>query len=253
VSSEIASGAFMCDKKSSGVNNRNSLTTQADWDNVWQQQFRAYQGDIRHAYYIAAVRRRQERRLLEIAAGSFRDMAALNRWGFYCEGVDFSMLSVDKARLILPVYSDRIKKMDAACLDYPDRAFHLTFHNGFWGYFDDAQISTLGAEQARVSSSRMIATVHNAHNISFKKKFTVWAERDALYRIRFFNTDEIASLMRRFCRHVSVIPVGGGLVDNLIRRGIGPNAIRWVYQFRGCFRRRLEESERLMCIGEVNG
>jgi ubiquinone/menaquinone biosynthesis C-methylase UbiE len=242
----------MNDKISSGVNDKVSLTTQAEWDNVWQHHCGAYQGDIRHAYYIVAVRRRQERRLLEIAAGSFRDMGALNSWGIFCEGLDYSTESVEMAQSRLPVLTERIKKMDAFSLDYPDNSFDLTFHNGFWGYFDDDQISMLGAEQKRVSSSRMIATVHNAHNTSFKEKFTVWAEKDALYRIRFFNTDEIVSLMLRFCRYASVIPVGGGLVDKLIQRGIGPNAIRWMYQLRGCFRRRLEESERLMCIGEAD-
>jgi hypothetical protein len=227
------------------------LSKPSDWDQVWRRHFNEYQSDIRHAYYVAAVRRRKEYLMLEIAAGSFRDMAALNSWGLYCEGVDYSTESVDKAREIMPALTDRIKIMDATCLDYPDCAFDLTFHNGLWGYFDDAQIHVLGAEQARVSSSRMIATVHNAHNTSFREKFMAWAENDALYRIRFFYTEEIASLMNQFCRHVSVIPVGGGLVDKLIRRGLGPNAIRWVYQLRRCFRRCLEESERLMCIGEM--
>ena len=144
------------------------------WDGIWKRHFQEYQTDYRHAYSIAALRRRKERRLLEIAAGSFRDMATLNRWGFYCEGFDFSIESVGRAREILPRYSDRIKKMDAACMVYPDGAFDLTFHNGFWGYFDDRKISVLGVEQARVTASRMIAIVHNAHNESFKDQFAVW-------------------------------------------------------------------------------
>ena len=243
----------MTGRQSTDDENRASLTTPGDWDVVWQQHFGSYQRDIRHAYYIAAVRRRQERRLLEIAAGSFRDMAALNHWGFYCEGIDYSSESVEKSRILFPALSGRIKKMDATRLDYPDRAFDVTFHNGFWGYYNDSQIAILGAEQARVTSSRMIATVHNAHNRSFKDKFAVWAAKNPLYRIRFFHADEIAGLMRQFCRHVSVIYVGGGMVDKLIRQGLGPHAVRWVYQLRGCFRRKLEGSERLLCIGEVNG
>jgi len=79
-------------------------------------------------------RRRHERRLLEIGAGSFRDVAALNRWGVFGEGVDFSSESVERARKIQPAFSDKIKQMDAACLDYPDGAFDLTYHNGFWYY-----------------------------------------------------------------------------------------------------------------------
>ena len=190
--------------------------------------------------------------MLEIAAGSFRDMAALNSWGFFCEGIDFSEESIIKAQKLLPAYSGRIKKMDAAALDFPDNAFDLTFHNGFWGYFDDNQISVLGTEQARVSKYRMIATVHNAHNGWFKDRFAVLAEKDPLYRIRFFYADEVASLMRRFCRHVTVLPVTGGMTDRLIRLGLGPNPVCWAYRLYGR-NQRFGKFERLMCIGELAG
>ncbi len=230
-----------------------SLSNPADWDRAWKQHFEAYQGDRRHAYYIAAVRRRSERRMLEIAAGSFRDTAALNEWGFFCEGVDYSTESVEKAREMLPALSDRIKQMDATHMDYPDRTFDLTFHNGFWGYFDEAHISVLAAEQARVTSSRMVATIHNAHNSAFKEQFAVWGEKDPIYQIRFFLADEVEHLMRRFCKRVTVVPVGGGRVDGLISRGLGPNAIRCLYRFAGRLRRSIKDSERLMCIGEVDG
>lgn len=234
-----------------GSGTDHTLREPTTWDGLWRRHFEEYQGDLRHAYYIAAVRRRQERRLLEIAAGSFRDVAALNRWGVFCEGVDFSAESVEQARAIFPAWSGRIKKMDAARLDYPDGAFDVTYHNGFWVLFDDAQIAKFGAEQARVTRSRMVATVHNAHNHPFKEKFLEWSKTDPLYRIRFFGIDEVASLMTRFCRRVTVLPVGGGMIDVLIARKLGPGAVRLAYRLRGRFRRSLENSERLMCIGEV--
>lgn len=227
-----------------------SLSEPTAWDGIWKQHFWEYQTDHRHAYYIVAVKRRNERRMLEIAAGSFRDMAALNRWGFFCEGVDFSLESVERARKMLSTYSDRIRKMDAACMVYCDGAFDLTFHNGFWGYFDDAKISVLAREQSRVTASRMIAIVHNAHNQSFKEKFAAWGQEDSLYRIRFFYADEIASLMRQFCRRVAVLPVGGGWVDRLIHFGLGPKAVRWAFRLYGRHQS-MEARERLMCIGEV--
>ncbi len=233
------------------LNADSPLSQPADWDTVWQQHFDAYQDDRRHAYYIAAVRRQRERRILEIAAGSFRDMGALNEWGIYCEGVDYSSESVQRAKEKLPVLSERIKKMDAKRLDYPNRSFDLTFHNGFWGLFDDAKIAELAAEQARVSTSRMVATVHNAHNRSFREQFAVWSRRDPLYKVRFFFSDEIENLMKPFCRRVTVLPVGGGRVDWLISRGLGPMAYRCIYRLRGCFRQNIEDGQRLMCIGEM--
>jgi hypothetical protein len=196
------------------------------------------------------VRRRHEGRILEIGAGSFRDVVALNRWGYFCEGVDFSAQSVQKACEMFPQYRDRIKAMDAAHLAYPDGAFDLTLHSGLWGYFDDARILELGAEQARVTRSRMIATVHNAHNRRFKEYFVAHAKTDALYRVRFFFADEISGLMRRLCRRVVVLPVLGGRTDRWIRRGLGPGLIRWAYRLYGRHQS-IEASERLMCIGEV--
>ncbi len=220
------------------------------WDVLWRKYFNEYQGDCRHAYYIASVRRRKERNILEIGAGSFRDMAILNRWGFSCEGVDFSTESVRKARELLPALSDRIKKMDAVCLDYPDKAFDLTYHNGFWSYFDDARISELAAGQARVTRLRMIATVHNAHNQAYKERFVSLAKRDPLYRIRFFYANEITSLMRHFCRNVTVLPVNGGITDRLVGLGLGLNTARWMHRLYGRYQS-LDKFERLMCIGEM--
>ncbi len=140
--------------------------------------------------------------------------------------------------------------MDATRLNYPDRTFDLTFHNGFWGYFDDARISALAAEQARVTASRMVAIVHNAYNRCFQEQFAAWSRKDPLYKIRFFFTEEIANLMRPFCRRVTTLPVGGGRMDGLISHGLGPLAFRFIYKLRGRFRQNMEDAERLMCIGE---
>jgi hypothetical protein len=189
--------------------------------------------------------------MLEIAAGSFRDMAALNRWGVFCEGIDFSPESVRKATDLFPAWRDRIKKMDAAHLEYPDGAFDLTYHAGFWVYLDDAQIAVLAAEQARVSKFRMIATVHNAQHRGFQEYLAALSDKDPFYRVRFFEPEEIAALIRPFCRSVTMLPaMTGRRLDRAIGRRLGPRAFRWAYRLYGRFER-LETSERLMCIGEV--
>ncbi len=227
-----------------------SLTHPGTWDGLWARYFREYQGDCRHAFYVAAIRRRRERRILEIGAGSFRDMAALNRWGFYCEGVDFSTESVASAREMMPAFSDRIRQMDAMELDYPDGTFDLTYHAGLWVLFKDADIVRLAAEQARVTRSRMLATVHNAHNRTFREKFEAWGREDPLYRVRFFEAEEIAALMRGCCRRVTVFPVTTPRIDRLIHLGHGRNIVRLAYRFYRHYGD-LQTSERLMCIGEV--
>lgn len=221
------------------------------WDDQWTNIFEHYQQDIRHAYYIRAVLEPRERDLLEIAAGSFRDMGALNKWGYNCSGIDLSSVSVSKSKNYFTDYAGRILKMDAFNLQFKNGTFDLSFHNGFWNYFDDSRIKELLAEQARVTKYRVIATVHNKHNPQFVEYFNRMSENDPLYKLRFFEVDEIVELMRTACREVRVIPVGKGkklYEDELINLGLGD----------ACYLKRsfdchgmdlLPISERLMCIG----
>jgi ubiquinone/menaquinone biosynthesis C-methylase UbiE len=229
------------------------LVSETDWDQQWNSIFDHYQQDIRHAYYVRALKRPSETRLLEIAAGSFRDMAALCRWGISCDGVDFSGESVDRAKRQFPEIAEKIHKMDAFHLDFADAAFDLTYHNGVWVLFDDAQIFALAKEQARISKRRMIATVHNAHNVQFRQYFAKMKQTNPLYDIRFFRADEIKSIMSQVCSEVSVVPVGKAKKtgeDRLIRMGFGhPYILGPMFHLVGD--RFLEQSERLLCIGEL--
>jgi len=84
----------------------------------------------------------------------------------------------------------------------------VTYHNGFWGLFDAEQVRFLAKEQARVTRCRMIATVHNAHNVEFVKYFDRMKSEDALYDIKFYTIAEISTLMAEVCDDVHVIPVG---------------------------------------------
>lgn len=231
----------------------NKLVTPEDWNNIWTDNFAHYQNDTRHAYYIDAVRRRNERKVLEIAAGSFRDVAQLSQVGVECYGIDFSTQAVSLAQQYYPQLASRFAAMDAFNLDFADSDFDLTYHNGFWVCFDDAAIHKLVEEQARVTRRRLIATVHNAHNKAFKAYFDSKTDTDPLFSIRFFESDEIAALMRHVCKKVTVIPVGKGkkrYEDWLIRQGLGHPAI-----LNSCFalsgQRLRHSSERLLCIGEL--
>lgn len=235
------------------TNNNEILKKEQYWDKEWINIFDHYQQDIRHAYYIRALKKRKEKKILEIAAGSFRDMAALNRWGLPCLGVDYSSESVVRAKNQFPNLNHNIYKMDAFNLDFEDKTFDLTFHNGFWGCFPDEEINKLAFEQSRVSKYRMIATVHNAHNNSFKQYFDKLEETDPLYSVRFFTIEEITALMSKVSSKITVIPVGKGKKfheDKLINKGLG-NPILLNLYFNISKYRYLETSERLLCIGEL--
>lgn len=228
-------------------------SSSAGWDEKWSGIFDQYQNDLRHAHYIHAVLREDERHLLEIGAGSFRDMAELRRCGINCEGMDFSQEAVAKAKSHFGQHETAIHHASAFSMPFADKAFDLSYHNGFWVLFSDQQIKLLADEQARISRGRMIATVHNAHNKQFSHYFDSKKVTDPLYDIRFFQLDEMVELMRDTCSSVTVIPVGKGKQhheDALIRDGVtDPRILKAHFDKSG--HQHLESSERLLCIGTV--
>jgi len=229
------------------------LITAKDWDQKWQETFDRYQNDIRHAYYIDAVRKKHEKRVLEIAAGSFRDIVQLTKLGAEGYGIDFSPESVALAKKFYPSLQERFLVMDAFDLKYPDNHFDISYHNGFWGLFSDEEIDRMAQEQVRITKGRIIVTVHNAHNQSFAEYFKLEKERNALFNIRFFTLGQMREILGKFSRKVTIIPVGKGIrwhEDWLIRHGLHyPLLINSVFKWSGT--RHLECSERLMCIAEL--
>jgi hypothetical protein len=235
------------------LRNLDPASSSEDWDRKWVDIFDHYQNDLRHAYYIHAMLEGDERHVLEIAAGSFRDMGELRKRGIDCEGMDFSSESVTRAKQQFPDFTSAIHQMSAFDMPFADNAFDVTYHNGFWILFSDEQILSLATEQARVSKRRMIVTVHNAHNAQFVEYFDRKKADDPLYDIRFFRMDEITALMRTVCSEVAVVPVGKGKQhheDLLIRNGVtDPVTLRACLTESGM--KHLESSERLMCIGTL--
>ncbi|QIX97331.1 class I SAM-dependent methyltransferase [Cedecea sp. FDAARGOS_727] len=229
------------------------LITAEDWDQKWQGIFDHYQNDIRHAYYIDAVRKSHEKRVLEIAAGSFRDIVQLTKRGVEGHGIDFSPESVSLAKKLYPSLQDRFSVMNAFNLQYPDKHFDLTYHNGFWGYFAEEEIHQMATEQARITKGRMIVTVHNAHNKSFVNYFNSKKAGDAVFDIKFFTIEQMQEILGRISSRVIIIPVGKGKKtheDWLIRHGLhNPLLINGMFKWSGD--RYLERSERLMCIAEM--
>ena len=235
------------------LGNLDTTSISADWNKRWSDIFDHYQNDLRHAHYIRALLEADERHILEIGAGSFRDMAELRRCGLDCEGMDFSEKAVSLAKKHFPDYAKKIHCMSAFQMEFPDDGFDVSYHNGFWVLFPDEQIDLLAQEQARITRSRMIATVHNAHNKDFFEYFERKKLDDPLYDIRFFEVEEVSELMRKVCRDVHVVPAGKGKryhEDLLIKHGVtDPKAIRDSLSSYGM--EFLGSSERLICIGTV--
>jgi ubiquinone/menaquinone biosynthesis C-methylase UbiE len=229
------------------------IKSQQEWDEKWLDIFDHYQQDLRHAYYINAILNPNEKKLLEIAAGSFRDTGALNKWGLECYGADFSIKSVEMAKKQFPDLAEKMSQQDAFEFSFKDKEFDLSFSNGFFGYFNDNEILKLAKEQARITKYRIAATVHNAHNKQFVEYFDKLKQNDPLYKVRFFEMDEIAQLMKSVAKNVEIIPVGKGkkyYEDDLINIGLGEaKYIRKSFDYHKL--NLLETSERLMCIGEL--
>jgi len=229
------------------------ITERTEWDREWQINFDHYQQDLRHAYYIRAILNENEKKIIELAAGSFRDTGKLNRMGFECYACDYSPQAVHSAKKQFPTIESKISEQDAFKTNFIDKEFDFSFHNGFWGYFLDEEIIQLAKEQARITKYRMAATVHNASNKQFVEYFERLKINDPLYKIRFFEVEEVTELMKSVTNNVTIIPVGKGkkyYEDDLINIGLG-DAEYIMKSFDYHKMNLLETSERLLCIGEL--
>lgn len=233
--------------------NKIGITHKEEWDEKWKLIFNHYQQDLRHSYYVNAFLDEDDKRVLEMGAGSFRDMAQLNKLGIDCWGTDFSETSVSLAKKHFLSLENKIFQSDAFSLkNIRDKEFDCTFHNGLWVLFeDDQEILKLAKEQARVTKRKLIATVHNAHNKEFIEYFKQLSKNDELYKIRFFEKDEISDIILSVCKSVEIIPVGKGkkyFEDQMINEGKSSrNELRKFFDKVGM--KNLENSERLLCIG----
>ena len=185
------------------------LTELEWWDKEWQNIFDSYQKDTRVSYYINSLLEGNEK-VLEIAAGSFRDTNHLNNFGVDVYGCDFSNSSVQMAKEKFLNLSDRIEIMDAFNLNYGDKFFDVTYHNGFWVCFkDNEQIKKLLYEQIRVTKKMVCAIVHNKHNKNFIEYFNKKVEQgNKLFDVRFFDFEELLEIFNGHFKSVEIIPVG---------------------------------------------
>ena len=69
-----------------------------EWDKEWEREFEYYHSDLRFTFILRSLLKNNEKRLLELAGGSFRDTLNLNlmlkKKGILSIGTDFSQKSV---------------------------------------------------------------------------------------------------------------------------------------------------------------
>lgn len=229
------------------------IYTKEYWNLEWASVFEHYQQDIRHGHYIHAVLRPDEKKILELGAGSFRDASLLNRLGLECWGVDYSTFAVDSARKLYPQYAERFHVANILKMDFPDNSFDFSYSNGVVGCFNNDDIKSIFKEQCRITRKRIAVTVHNRHNQQFWDYFQKKKQEDPLYAVRFFLIDEISDILKQFCTNITIIPVGKQkkyFEDDLINIGLSdPVFLKKSFDYHRL--NLLDVSERLLCLGEV--
>ena len=224
--------------------------TEEFWDSAWKRHSDKYIAAVsRQAYYLYFLMGRGDRTCLELGAGSFRDTATLNKWGYKCTGTDFSEKSLLVARENYKQWSDKFFLADATSLPFEDKAFDVSFHNGLLVCFqDNAVVGKILAEQARVTRRLAVSTVHNRANLGLIQCFKEKARADNLYDIRFFQKEELIALMGEHFDDVKAFPFGLPWLDRLI--GVVRNRIVLkVFYHWACRRPEWHSCERIMVAG----
>lgn len=172
---------------------RIGIDTPDAWDAEWARWFERYSRGIpRLGMWLARAHATSGCDILELGAGSGRESRFLSPYARSVTCVDFSAGAMEALRASNPPSNLRAVTMDALNLEFPDRAFDLTFHKGFWSCFsDDVQVARLFSEQLRVTRRTMLALVHNGANAPFHAMFQAKAETDKLYQVRFFKPEEL--------------------------------------------------------------
>jgi len=166
------------------------------WSDAWSRHLETYlQAPPRAGYWLERMFRTPQR-CLELAGGSCRDTRYLYSKGWDATGSDFDEKTLSYLRDRFAGLGQPLLKLNAFETDLADRAFQLTFHNGFWILFrDDQRIHALVKEQARITSETMVILVHNARNRPLLAQFAEKARHDPLYDVRFFDPAEIVRIV----------------------------------------------------------
>lgn len=204
------------------------------WEDAWIRHIEKYlQTPPRAGLWLKSRFPVMGWRVLEIAGGSCRDSRYLAEKGINAIGSDFDEKTLDYLRQRFPKSPLKLAREDASALSFQDKDVDLSIHNGFWVLFsDNAKITALLREQARVTRHVLVALVHNADNPRIVAAFAHKAKSDPLYDIRFFRRSELTSIVKAAdlgCCHIRLEKFGGP-IDRLLSlpAGLGSTAKTFV-------------------------
>ena len=237
------------------------LEKQEFWEEAWVRHLEIYLGKApRCGIWLRKRFGAEVAPILEIAGGSCRDSRYLADKGIQSTGSDFDTKTLDYLRHKYPDSPLDLKQADGANMPFADKSYGLSFSNGFWVCFkDDEKIKEFALEQARVTRKWLLALVHNSRNQALVEDFGNKAQKDPLFDIRFFDPDEIVSLVESFGLGAKSVTVEkfGGWWDRFYQgklKGL-PNALK---PFASGFvpplyqRQSWETTERVACIVELS-
>jgi hypothetical protein len=194
-----------------------------DWADIWERHLDSYlSAPPRVGMTIMQMLSGDFDNVLEIACGSARDSLYLRALGKSVVATDGSPGVISELRRRFhntPSITFLVE--DASRLSFADRQFDVSFHNGFYVCFDDNDvIKALLREQCRVTRKHVFFFVHNAHNGALKRKFLSLANQDSVFDIRFFDRDDVATLVRESgvaYQHMRIEKFGGR-IDALLSK-----------------------------------
>jgi len=195
---------------------------------------------------------------LEIACGSGRDSNYLANSGFRTYALDYEP---NLLKTINTIDNNKVYFLcsDAFNLPFHDKALDISFHNGFYVLFNDNDaLTNLLLEQVRVTKKGVIIIVHNKKNKNLVQTFIKASINDPLYNIRFFNPNELLSIINQSNINYKNITLYkfGGYLDLFFRKKIKgiPNILYQLikkFSFHTYQLQSWEQTERIVCLLEL--
>lgn len=182
---------------STNPNDNSYFHQETYWSNAWVAHIENYlNSPPRCGYWLDSTFKNCDT-MLEIAAGSCRDSIYLSETGKNTIASDFDQKTLEYLKNKYQKTSLKFQKEDAFSLSLSDKSIDLIFSNGFLVLFlENEKIHTLIKEQARVARKYIVALVHNNKNPRLKKIFSEKSVSDDLYKIRFFEPEEIINIVK---------------------------------------------------------